>query len=53
LWASTGTKNPAYSDGVDLERVTARLLEEGIDKFVAPYDALLQSLKTARLAALA
>lgn len=95
LWASTGTKNPAYSDvkyvepligehtintmpratldayrdhgqparhlpddvprgkvtvsaladaGIDLERVAARLLDEGIAKFVAPYDALLRAI---------
>jgi transaldolase len=99
LWASTGTKNPAYSDlkyvepligpgtvntmpletlrayhdhgrpearlagraaegervlaalariGVDLGQATGELLEEGISKFVLPYDALLQSLENAR-----
>ncbi len=102
LWASTGTKDPAYSDikyveplvgphtvstmpletlrayhehgdpadrlsahaqsgervlqrltdlGVDLDRATAQLLREGIDKFVQPYDALLSKLEDARQAA--
>ena len=102
LWASTGTKDPAYSDikyveplvgphtvntmpletlrayndhgepadrlgaraqdakqvlrrladlGVDLDRATAQLLSEGIDKFVEPYDALLRKLEAARAAA--
>lgn len=102
LWASTGTKDPAYSDikyveplvgphtvntmpletlrayndhgdpanrlgatskdaeqvlhrlsglGIDLERATAQLLSEGIDKFVEPYDALLRKLEAARAAA--
>ena len=102
LWASTGTKDPAYSDikyveplvgphtvntmpletlrafndhgdpadqlgahaqdakrilqrladlGVDLDRATAQLLSEGIDKFVEPYDALLRKLEEARRAA--
>ncbi|HVY66837.1 MAG TPA: transaldolase [Gammaproteobacteria bacterium] len=95
LWASTGTKNPVYSDvkyveplvgahtvntmpratleayrdhgrpalrlpadvslgnatlaalaaaGIDVADVTARLLEEGIAKFVAPYDSLLRAI---------
>jgi transaldolase len=99
LWASTGTKNPAYSDvkyvepligpqtvntmplatleayhdhgdpaarlaghgpeaervlqelvevGVDVETTTDRLLEDGIDKFVRPYDALLQAIEQRR-----
>ena len=99
LWASTGTKNPAYSDvkyvepligpqtvntmplatleayhdhgnpaarlaghgpeaervlrelveaGVDVETTTDRLLEDGIDRFVRPYDALLQALEQRR-----
>lgn len=95
LWASTSTKDPAYSDvkyvepligpwtvntmplatleayddhgrpagrldadwprgaavleavenlGIDLAEATAALLDEGIDKFVAPYDSLLAAL---------
>lgn len=95
LWASTGTKNPAYSDtlyvdgligpetvntlppatleafmdhgtaaltidrdldgsrhrlaqlvelGIDLEAVTARLLEEGIAAFARPFESLMQSI---------
>lgn len=96
LWASTGTKDPAYPDvlyvesligphtistlpeatiaafldhgevrgdtleqgldqagallgelaglGIDFERVTGQLLDEGIDKFVEPYDATLALL---------
>lgn len=102
LWASTGTKNPEYSDvkyvepligpqtvttmplatyeayedhgkpaerieadadtadaalkslddiGVDLDDITARLLDEGIDKFVEPFDALLSAIETKRTAA--
>ena len=102
LWASTGTKNPEYSDikyieplvgpdtvttmplatyeayedhgqpaarietgaddaaalleslgeiGIDLDDVTARLLDEGIDKFVRPFDALLNAIETKRAAA--
>ena len=97
LWASTSTKNPAYSDvmyvdeligpdtvntlppntieacadhcdvtsrietdvdqaysviktlsdvGVDLDQVMASLLAEGIDKFVKPFDKLMDSLVT-------
>jgi transaldolase len=104
LWASTGTKNPRYSDtkyvepligphtvntlplatleayhehgrpaqrlagtgeaarqtldtlarlGVDLNRVTADLLEQGIRKFVEPYDRLLESIDAQRAAVLA
>jgi len=99
LWASTGTKNPAYSDvkyvepligpdtintlpletlqayrdhgrptsqlarglaeagqvlkdlpglGIDLARVTQALEEEGIEKFVRPYDKLLAGLALKR-----
>ncbi len=99
LWASTGTKNPAYSDvkyvepligpytintvpletlrayrdhgrpasrlargqakaesvlkgltglGIDLTRVTQALEEEGIEKFVRPYDNLLAGLARKR-----
>jgi transaldolase len=99
LWASTGTKNPAYSDvkyleplvgpdtintvpletlqayrdhgrpasrlahgraeadnvlkdlpglGIDLDRVTTTLEEEGIEKFVKPYDNLLVGLACRR-----
>lgn len=95
LWASTGTKNPAYSDvmyvdeligpdtvntlppntieacadhcdvdnrieqhvnevqtiiqslpelGINLEQVMAELLDEGIDKFIKPFDKLMDSL---------
>ncbi|MGA1624998.1 MAG: transaldolase, partial [Prochlorothrix sp.] len=95
LWASTSTKNPAYSDvmyvdglvgpntvntlppntieacadhcdvssrieqdveaaqaliaslpelGIDLDQVMAELLEDGIDKFIKPFDALMDSL---------
>jgi transaldolase len=99
LWASTGTKNPEYSDvlyvdeligygtvntlppatlkacaehcnptlsrletgvkeayqlieslkepdlKIDLDRVMAELLEEGIDKFIQPFDSLMRSLE--------
>jgi transaldolase len=99
LWASTGTKDPAYSDikyiepliapdtvntmplatleayddhgrpavrltgdaeagadvlarldevGIDLDAVTDRLLEEGIAKFIEPFDALHRRLGAAR-----
>ena len=99
LWASTGTKNPAYSDvkyvepligpdtintlppetlrayrdhgrpasrlahglaeasqvlkdlpglGIDLDRVTQTLEEEGIETFVRPYDSLLVGLARKR-----
>ncbi|MBF2037350.1 MAG: transaldolase [Leptolyngbyaceae cyanobacterium T60_A2020_046] len=97
LWASTSTKNPAYSDvmyvdeligpdtvntlppntieacadhcdvasrieqdveaaqaaiaslaelGIDLDQIMAELLEEGIDKFIQPFDALMDALVT-------
>ncbi len=100
LWASTGTKNPNYSDvmyvdelvgadtvntlppltieacadhcdpasrittgleaahqviaalpslGINLDQVMAELLEDGIAKFVQPFDSLLQSLTTKAL----
>jgi transaldolase len=99
LWASTGTKDPAYGDvkyvepligpqtvntmplatleayhdhgdpaarlaghgpeaervlrglaelGVEIERTAERLLEDGIDGFVRPYDALLRALERRR-----
>lgn len=99
LWASTGTKNPSYSDvmyvepligpgtvntmpektisafadhgrveetmgrgmseaaatmrnlhdlGIDMDRVTAQLEDEGIEKFIEPYDALLHGLERKR-----
>ena len=98
LWASTGTKNPEYSDvkyiepliapetintvpvetfnaykdhgnprltlhegldkaytileqllkaGIDINQVTQQLEDEGVNKFNAPFDKLLQTLKTA------
>ena len=104
LWASTGTKDPAYSDvkyvealigprtvntmplqtirayddhgkpqlrltgqagdayaklqqlgklGLDLDDITERLLHQGIEKFVKPYDSLITSLEVARRSALA
>jgi transaldolase len=37
--------------GIDLDQVTRELVEEGIDKFVKPYDALLEALETKRRAA--
>jgi transaldolase len=100
LWASTGTKNPRYSDlkyvepligphtvntlplatleayhergrpaerlvgtgesgrqtldalarlGINLDRLTAELLEQGIQKFIEPYDRLLESIEVRRL----
>ena len=103
LWASTSTKNPAYSDvkyvealigpetvntvpletldayrdhgepalrletgtdranevlsqlselGIDMEAVTQQLEDEGIDKFVKPYDKLLDTLEKERCASL-
>lgn len=36
--------------GIDIGRVTAELVEEGIDKFIKPYDALLAALEDKRLA---
>ncbi|HLA85410.1 MAG TPA: transaldolase [Thermoguttaceae bacterium] len=102
LWASTSTKNPAYSDvmyvepliapetvntlpletltayrdhgqpaarleegldeaeqllkrlpelGINLDKVTARLETEGIQKFIDPFDKLLDSLEKHRLTA--
>lgn len=104
LWASTGTKDPAYSDvkyvealigpqtvntmpletirayddhgepalrltgkaddaaaklgllrelGIDLDEINRRLLSQGIDKFVKPYDSLIASVEAARRKALA
>jgi len=38
--------------GIDLDPATARLLDEGIEKFVQPYDALLREIESARSAAL-
>jgi transaldolase len=32
--------------GIDLDQVMAELLEEGIDKFIQPFDALMNSLVT-------
>jgi transaldolase len=103
LWASTGTKNPKYSDlkyvepligprtvntmplatleayhdhghpadrltenperaaevleavaevGLDLDALTSRLLEEGLTKFVEPFDALLAEIERRREKAL-
>lgn len=103
LWASTGTKNPAYSDvkyvepligpetintvppetlrayrdhgrpaprleedlaqaekilerlpelGIDLDRVTQALEDEGIDKFIRPYEKLMKTLAGKRSAVL-
>ncbi len=104
LWASTGTKNPEYSDvkyiepligpdtvntmpletlmayrhhgnpairlaeglpeahsvltllrelGIDLDAVTRQLEDEGVEKFIKPYDKLLNTLQEKRSAALA
>jgi transaldolase len=39
--------------GIDLDAATDRLLEEGIEKFVRPYDALLAAIESARSTALA
>lgn len=103
LWASTSTKNPAYSDvkyvealiepetvntipletlkayrdhgnpalrlaegvdeahrclkhlaevGIDLEAVTQQLENEGVEKFVKPFDSLMKTLEQKRTAAL-
>ena len=103
LWASTGTKNPAYSDvkyiepligpdtvntapletiaayrdhgqpalrleqglgeakavldrlagfGIDLDVVTQKLEDEGVEKFAKPFDSLMQALEQKRVAAL-
>jgi len=103
LWASTGTKNPAFSDvkyiepligpdtvntvpletliayrehgnplprlesggkesqrildllgevGINLDAVTERLEEEGLIKFVEPFDRLLENIETKRIATL-
>jgi len=38
--------------GIDLDAVTARLLDEGIDKFVRPYESLLGVLESERSTAL-
>lgn len=38
--------------GIDLDRVTARLEEEGIQKFIDPFDRLLASLEKHRVAAM-
>ncbi len=104
LWASTGTKNPAYSDvkyveplighdtintmpietldayrdhgdpaprldeglreahrilksldglGIDIDAVTQQLEDEGVDKFIKPYDKLMDTLREKRSAVLA
>jgi len=39
--------------GIDLDRVTDELVEEAIDKFVKPFDALLETLEAKRQVALA
>jgi transaldolase len=103
LWASTGTKDPSYSDtryvealigpdtintmpletlaayrdhgkpalrleqgvqqavvlldrlaelGIDLKAVTRQLEDEGVAKFIAPFDRLLQAIEVKRLQAL-
>jgi len=36
--------------GFDIERVTDELVEEGIDKFIKPFDALMQALEEKRRA---
>lgn len=36
---------------IDLDAATARLLDEGIEKFVRPYDGLLRAIESARSAA--
>jgi len=104
LWASTSTKNPAYSDvkyvealigketvntvpletleayrdhgdprarleedvgearlvlnalgalGIDIDHVTQQLEDEGVEKFVKPYDRLMNALRRKREAAIA
>jgi transaldolase len=37
--------------GVDLDDVTSRLLDEGVDKFIEPFDALLDAIEEKRTAA--
>ena len=39
--------------GIDLDDINRRLLSQGIDKFVKPYDSLIASVETARRKALA
>jgi len=34
--------------GIDIDRVTSDLVEEGIDKFIKPFDALLEALEQKR-----
>ena len=38
--------------GIDIDRVTAELVEEGVAKFVQPFDALLETLEAKRQVAL-
>jgi transaldolase/glucose-6-phosphate isomerase len=103
LWASTGTKNPAYSDvkyvepligtetintlpletitayrdhgrpadrlgqgldearatlaglarlGIDIDKITQQLEDEGVEKFNQPFDRLMEAVRAARAAAL-
>lgn len=42
------TLNALAEVGIDLDRVTWQLVNEGIDKFVAPFDTLLESLARER-----
>jgi transaldolase len=39
--------------GIDLEDVTRKLEDEGVDKFIKPYDQLMETLRRERAAALA
>ena len=34
--------------GIDIDRVTAQLEEEGVEKFNKPYDSLMETLKQKR-----
>ena len=36
---------------IDIDAVTQQLEEEGVEKFIKPYDSLIQALEARRLAA--
>jgi transaldolase len=50
--AAAAVLKSLHGVGIDLAEATARLLDEGIDKFIRPFDALLDAIETKRIAAL-
>jgi len=49
---AAGTLRRLSEEGIDLDRATQQLEDEGVEKFVKAFDVLLNSLEEKRVAAI-